>query len=77
LALGHLVPITTNPLERLLADAGFWNALNTTGPYSGPQTLNLVFYAPGRYTLGLMGINNNSSPALPAWSMFEMDVMAV
>jgi len=28
----------------------------------------------GRYTLGLMGINNNSTPD---YSMFEMDVVAV
>lgn len=45
-----------------------------SGPYSGSQILNLVFYNPGRYTLGLMGINNNSTPD---YSMFEMDVIAV
>lgn len=45
-----------------------------SGPYSGAQTLNLVFKNPGRYTLGLMGINNNSTPD---YSMFEMDVVAV
>ncbi len=44
-----------------------------SGPYSGAQTLNLVFKQPGRYTLGLMGINNST----PDYSMFEMDVVAV
>ena len=44
-----------------------------SGPYSGVQTLNLVFKQPGRYTLGLMGINNNSTPD---YSMFEMDIIA-
>lgn len=43
-----------------------------SGPYSGAQTLNLVFNHTGRYTLGLMGINNNSTPD---YSMFEMDVV--
>lgn len=47
-----------------------WSA----GPYSGPQTLGLVFNKPGRYSLGLLGINNNSTPD---YSMFEMDVIAI
>lgn len=45
-----------------------------SGPYSGAQSLSLVFHRPGRYTLGFMGINNNSTPD---YSMFEMDVVAV
>jgi hypothetical protein len=45
-----------------------------SGPYSSAQLLTLVFNNPGRYALGLMGINNNSTPD---YSMFEMDVVAV
>ena len=45
-----------------------------SGPYAGTQTMGLVFKQPGRYSLGLMGINNNSTPD---YSMFEMDVVAV
>ncbi len=46
----------------------------SSGPYAGTQTLGLVFKKPGRYSLGLMGINNNSTPD---YSMFEMDVIAM
>jgi len=45
-----------------------------SGTYSGTQNLTLVFKVPGRYSLGLMGINNNSTPD---YSMFEMDVVVV
>lgn len=45
-----------------------------SGPYSGPSSMSLVVKGPGRFTLGLMGINNNSTPD---WSMFEMDIVAV
>lgn len=43
-------------------------------PYSGPKSLHLVLKQPGRFTLGLMGINNNSTPD---WTMFELDIIAV
>lgn len=46
----------------------------TAGPYSGLQPMSLVFRKPGRFSLGLMGINNNSTPD---YSMFEMDVVVV
>lgn len=45
-----------------------------TGPYTGSQILSIVILSPGRYSLGLMGINNNSTPD---YSIFEMDVVAV
>ena len=84
LSLGASPPFTELQLSLMENAATRGDAQGTipvyrwaTGPYSGPQTLYLVFYSPGRYTLGLMGINNNSSPSLPDWSMFEMDVVAV
>ncbi|NQW29739.1 MAG: hypothetical protein HQ472_04425 [Ignavibacteria bacterium] len=45
-----------------------------SGPYSGPSQLNLVFRNTGRFTLGLLGINNNSTPD---WTMYELDIIAV
>ncbi len=44
------------------------------GSYSGAQTLSIVLKTPGRYSLGLMGINNNSTPD---YSMFELDIVAM
>ncbi len=44
------------------------------GPYSGPSSVQFVFKNPGRYTLGILGINNASTPE---WSMFELDIIIV
>lgn len=46
----------------------------TSGPYTGSQALSLVLKNTGRYTLGLVGVSNNSTPD---WSMFEIDIIAV
>lgn len=43
-------------------------------PFSGPKQLHLVLKQQGRFTLGLMGINNASTPE---WSMLELDIIAV
>lgn len=45
-----------------------------SGPFLGSVLLQLVFRIPGRYALGLVGINNASAPE---WSMFELDIVAV
>ena len=49
-----------------------WN----TTTYTGIVLLNLILKRTGRFSLGLVGINNNSSPG-PGWSMFELDVIAI
>lgn len=47
-----------------------WNS----GTYSGANLLDLTFTTTGRITLGLVGVNNNSTPD---WSMFELDIIIV
>ena len=43
-------------------------------PFSGAKNLTLIVKRPGRFTLGLMGINTNA----PAdWTMLELDIVAV
>ena len=45
---------------------------STTGPFATSATLKLVLKKPGRYQLGLLGINNN---ATPDYSMNEFDLV--
>ena len=42
------------------------------GPYVGAMDLELVFKQAGRYSLGMMTIDNNSTPG---WAMMELDVV--
>ena len=44
------------------------------GPYVGAMNLELVFRAPGRYALGIVTIDNNSTPG---WSMFALDAVVI
>ena len=43
-------------------------------PYAGAVTLAMTLKKRGRFSLGIMGINNNSTPD---WSMFSLDIIAV
>ena len=42
------------------------------GPYVGAMDLELVFKRAGRFSLGVMTIDNNSTPG---WAMMELDVV--
>ncbi len=44
-----------------------------TTPQVGTKLLNLTLKHPGRFCLGIVTINNNSTPG---WAMFELDVVA-
>lgn len=43
-------------------------------PYAGVVTLAMTLKKRGRFQFGILGIDNQSTPA---WSMFELDVIAV
>lgn len=48
--------------------------LQWTGPMVGSQLLNLTLKHPGRFCLGIVTINNYSTPG---WAMFELDVIVL
>lgn len=71
LQLSFLDNVATRGDNRGTVPVYKWSAI---GPFATSATLKLVLKMPGRYQLGLLGINNNGTPD---YSMNELDIVVL